>query len=126
MRVLMIALNKILLVYIRYLKFDVFVQILKLKIVFATSERERKREGSEQQSYLIGTYTFENFNNIGNTQGQIFVPIHSVIKKLIKKVHNFVSTYLILIAFKITIPKQNKHTKFFHMDFIPILLQNFL
>ena len=37
----MIALNKILLVYIRYLKFDVFVQILKLKIVFATSERER-------------------------------------------------------------------------------------
>ena len=37
----MIALNKILLVYIRYLKFDVFVQILRLKIVFATSERER-------------------------------------------------------------------------------------
>ena len=73
----MIALNKILLVYIRYLKFDVFVQILKLKIVFATSERER---GFRAEKLLIGKYTFENFN-IGNTQEQIFVPLlHSVIK----------------------------------------------
>jgi hypothetical protein len=48
MRVLMIALNKILLVYIRYLKFDVFVQILKLKIVFATSERKRERVQSSK------------------------------------------------------------------------------
>ena len=44
----MIALNKILLVYIRYLKFDVFVQILRLKIVFATSERERERVQSRK------------------------------------------------------------------------------
>ena len=55
----MIALNKILLVYIRYLKFDVFVQILRLKIVFATSERER---GFRAEKLLIGKDTFENFN----------------------------------------------------------------
>ena len=50
----MIALNKILLVYIRYLKFDVFVQILRLKIVFATSERERvqSRKAIDREVHL--------------------------------------------------------------------------